>query len=125
MSAKFKWLDFKITNRCNNNCVYCQGKNDPPSASENLSFEIIRDTLQDALLENFNYMCFLGGEPSIREDIEKIIAVVGERENINLRLITNLKAFRPEMYNALFRTNSIDAEIVASFENFAFPNYKR
>ena len=122
---QFKWLDFKITNRCNNNCVYCQGKNDSPTVSEKLSFEVIRDTLIDALSAEFNYFCFLGGEPSIREDITRIINVVGEASDISLRLITNLKIYRKEMYSALFNTNSGDAEIVASFENFSCPNYKR
>ena len=125
MSAKFRWLDFKITNRCNNNCVYCQGENDPPRSSEKLSFEDIKNTLDDALRADFNYICFLGGEPSIREDITEIIKVVGEASNVNLRLITNLKIYKQEMYEALFNTNSCDVEIVASFENFSHPNYKR
>ena len=121
----FRWLDFKITNRCNNNCVYCQGENDSPNVPEKLSFEVIRDTLEDALEANFNYICFLGGEPSIRKDITEIIKVVGETPDVNLRLITNLKIYREEMYKALFDTHSCDAEIVASFENFSYPNYKR
>jgi len=121
----FRWLDFKITNRCNNNCIYCQGENDPPSASEKLSFKVIKETLEDALGANFNYICFLGGEPSIRKDITKIIMVVGKAPNVNLRLITNLKIYREEMYETLFNTESCDAEIVASFENFSYPNYKR
>ena len=125
MSAKFRWLDFKISNRCNNNCVYCQGENDPPSTSEELSFEVIKDTLDDALKANFNYICFLGGEPSIRKDITEIIKVVGNEPQVNLRLITNLKIDRKDMYKALFNTKSCDAEIVASFENFSYPNYKR
>jgi len=125
MSAKFRWLDFKITNRCNNNCVYCQGDNDPPGASEKLSFDVIKNTLNDALSAGFTYFCFLGGEPSIREDIIDIIKVIGEASDINLRLITNLKIYRKEMYEALFNTNSFDAEIVASFDNFSYPNYKR
>lgn len=29
-SYNFRWLDFKITNRCNNNCVYCGANNDLP-----------------------------------------------------------------------------------------------
>ena len=122
---QFKWLDFKITNRCNNNCVYCQGENDPPSTSEALSFKVIKDTLIDALEANFNYICLLGGEPSIREDITNIIKVVGKASHVNLRLITNLKIYRKEMYKALFNTESCDAEVVASFENFSYPNYKR
>ena len=121
----FRWLDFKVTNRCNNNCVYCQGENDPPGASEKLSFEVIRETLEDALEANFNYICFLGGEPSIRDDITEIINVVSKASNVNLRLITNLKIYREEMYEALFNTESCDAEVVTSFENLSFPNYKR
>lgn len=125
MSVKFKWLDFKITNRCNNNCVYCQGNNDLPSAPEKLSFQTIKQTLEDAISASFNYICFLGGEPSIREDISEIIRVVGQKRDLHLRLITNLKIFRKETYEALYETNSIDAEVVASFENFSYPNYKR
>jgi len=125
MSVKFKWLDFKITNRCNNSCVYCQGKNDPPSASEKLSFDVIKNCLEDALKEKFNYFCFLGGEPSIRQDIVDIINIVGKASDVNLRLITNLKIYRQDMYEALFNINSYDAEVVASFENFSYPNYKR
>jgi len=122
---QFKWLDFKITNRCNNNCVYCIGENDPPSVSENLTFKVIKETLEDALRENFTYICLLGGEPSIREDIIEMIKVVGKASHVNLRLITNLKIYRPEMYETLFNTESCDAEVVASFENFSYPNYKR
>lgn len=122
---QFKWLDFKITNRCNNNCIYCGGKNDPPSAPELLTFNVIKNTLQDALDANFNYLCFLGGEPSIRRDIVNIIKIIEKAEDIHLRIITNLKIFRKEMYQALFNTKSCDAEIVASFDNFSYPNYKR
>ncbi len=124
MKNPFKWLDFKITNRCNNSCVYCGGNNDPPSAPEKLSFETIKVTLKDALKANFNYLCFLGGEPSIRKDIVDIINVVGNAPNIHLRLITNLKIYREEIYEALFKTASCDAEIVGSFENFSYPNNK-
>jgi len=37
-SSKFRGLDFKITNRCNNFCVYYGIKNDPPSAPIRLGF---------------------------------------------------------------------------------------
>ena len=109
---KFRWLDFKITNRCNNNCLYCGVDNDPPSAPEKLSLENIKSTLEDALKVNFNYICFLGGEPSIRKDIVEIIEVVGNAPDIHLRLVTNLKTYRREIYEALFNTESCDAEIV-------------
>ena len=125
MTTQFKWLDFKITNRCNNQCVYCGGNNDPPSASELLSFPVIKSTLLDAVDANFTHLSFLGGEPSIRKDICDIINVVANIKDLNLLLITNLKEFNLKMYKSLFQTKSISAEIVASFENFSFPNYKR
>ncbi len=125
MSMRFRWLDFKITNRCNNNCIYCGGKNDPPSAPELLAYNVIKNTLQDALDAKFNYICFLGGEPSIRRDIVDIIKIIENAEDIHLRIITNLKIFRKEMYEALFSTKSCDVEIVTSFDNFSYPNYKR
>ncbi len=122
---QFKWLDFKITNRCNNNCVYCGVKNDPPSVSEKIPFHNIQKTLIDALDSKFNYICFLGGEPSIRNDIIDIINVTGKKTDLNLRLITNLKVYNKSMYHALFSTQSNNAELVASFENLSYPNYKR
>ncbi|MHA1755972.1 MAG: radical SAM protein [Promethearchaeota archaeon] len=121
----FKWLDFKITNRCNNNCTYCGGHNDPPSYPEKLSFDIIKHALEDAISENFNYICFLGGEPSIRNDIVDIINVVGSYQDVHLRLITNLKIYNKGMIHTLFNTSCKDVEVVASFENFSYPNYKK
>ena len=120
-----KWLDFKITNRCNNNCVYCGVKNDSPSAPEKIPFETIEKTLIDTLDSKFNYICFLGGEPSIRRDIVDVIKVVANEPDLHLRLITNLKVFNESMYHSLFSTSSNDAELVASFENISYPNYKR
>ncbi len=121
----FKWLDFKITNRCNNHCVYCGVKNDPPNAPEALPFSTVKSALEDALGARFTFICFLGGEPSIRENITDIIGIVGKIPDVHLRLITNLKRYHPEMYATLFETASCDAQVVASFENFAAPNYKR
>ncbi|KKL71005.1 hypothetical protein LCGC14_2099230, partial [marine sediment metagenome] len=54
-----------------------------------------------------------------------IINVTGNKPDLHLRLITNLKVFNNSMYRALFSTLSNDAEIVASFENLSYPNYKR
>ena len=122
---QFKWLDFKVTNRCNNNCVYCGVKNDAPSTPEKIPFKNIEKTLIEAINSKFNYICFLGGEPSIRKDIADIINVTGNKPDLHLRLITNLKVFNNSMYRALFSTLSNDAEIVASFENLSYPNYKR
>ena len=122
---QFKWLDFKITNRCNNNCVYCGVKNDPPSSPEKISFYNIKKTLIDAIDLKFNYICFLGGEPSIRKQIVDIINVVGNEPDLHLRLVTNLKVYNNSMYNAFFSTQSKDAEIVSSLENLSYPNYKR
>ncbi len=113
MDYKFRWLDFKITNRCNNNCVYCGVENDPLSTPEKLPFNVIKNTLIDAMEEDFNYICFLGGEPSIRDDITDIINVVSKNPKVHLRLITNLKIFNEDTLRKFVR-NLVIRKVLSS-----------
>ncbi|MFX0001199.1 MAG: hypothetical protein ACFE88_13890 [Candidatus Hermodarchaeota archaeon] len=55
MQEEFRWFDFKITNRCNNNCVYYRVEHDIPTVIENLYCSIIESALQDAILKD-NYI---------------------------------------------------------------------
>jgi len=113
MDYKFRWLDFKITNRCNNSCVYCGVENDPLSTPEKLPFNVIKNTLIDAMEEDFNYICFLGGEPSIRDDITDIINVVSKNPKVHLRLITNLKIFNEDTLRKFVR-NLVIRKVLSS-----------
>jgi len=121
----FKWLDFKITNRCNNNCIYCGVNQDPPGAKDILSADIIAKTLDHALNIGFSHFALLGGEPSLRNDFNILLKPLQKGSRFNtLMIITNLLTFNENMYNECFKTNSETAQIVVSLDNLKSPNYK-
>lgn len=120
----FKWLDFKITNRCNNNCIYCGVCHDPPTHSETLSMVDIKNAISDAISLRFTHFALLGGEPSIREDIDKVFSVFENCRQVTLVLITNGLVFNERMYRALFNSGAGITNIVYSFDSFKKPNYK-
>ena len=120
----FKWLDFKITNRCNNNCIYCGVNHDPPSHPEILSLANIQNAIFDAISLGFTHIALLGGEPSIREDIEKVFSTLKKCPQITLMAITNGLVYKERMYNALFNSGAGVAKIVHSFDSFNKSNYK-
>jgi molybdenum cofactor biosynthesis enzyme MoaA len=122
----FKWLDFKITNRCNNKCIYC-GHQDPPFASEIVPGERIRKSLYDALELGFTHFALLGGEPSLRENFSQIVKPLQDSSHTkaeSIMVITNMLRFNEEMYRSIFCTNSKHAQVVASIDNLKEPNYK-
>lgn len=120
----FKWLDFKITNRCNNKCYYCGVKHDLPLAPEILTVEEITTTISDAISANFTHIALLGGEPSIREDVEKLFLPFSEQPDITLLVITNGLVFNKNLYEAAFESGAGTVKIIQSFDNFRKPNYK-
>ncbi len=121
----FRWLDFKITNRCNRKCVYCGVPHDPPGAPEILSTETIRDTLSVALGSGFTHFALLGGEPSLRDSLETIFgAFRGGPRARSVIAITNGVVFNESLYRNLFDTDAESATLVFSFDSFQKPNYK-
>jgi len=121
----FKWLDFKITNRCNNNCVYCGVKHDPPNSPELLSNTQITNALYDAISLDFTHFAFLGGEPSIRKNISKIFYPFKSAKHATVLVITNGLVFNENMYRSAFESNAKNVKIVVSFDSFYKPNYKK
>lgn len=120
----FRWLDFKITNRCNNNCVYCGVDHDPPSSSEVLSSSDINRAIIDALSLGFTHFALLGGEPSIREDINEILSSFKNCPEITLLIITNGLVFNQKMCKSAYASGAGTVKIVYSFDSFNVPNYK-
>lgn len=121
----FKWLDFKISNRCNNNCRYCCNQ-DPPEYEEKLSSESISNTIRDAVQLNFTHFAFLGGEPSIRENVDQLFTPLHEhdKEVQSVMAITNMHVFNANLYRAIYQSKAIHAQIVASIDSLKEPNYK-
>ncbi|MHA1230065.1 MAG: radical SAM protein [Candidatus Helarchaeota archaeon] len=123
--SSFKWLDFKITNRCNNKCMYCGVKQDPPGAKDVLNAETIAKTLDNALNIGFSHFALLGGEPSLRNDFDILLKPLQKGSRFNtLMIITNLLIFNERMYCECFKTNSDIAQIVVSLDSLKIPNYK-
>ena len=124
-SLNFGWLDFKITNRCNNRCTYCGVEQDPPTAQEKIPIEAIIQTNKAAMELGFTYFAFLGGEPSLRQNWNAIFKPFTEkRNNCHLLVITNMKHFNEELYRALFGSKAASAYLVASIDRLTMPNYK-
>jgi MoaA/NifB/PqqE/SkfB family radical SAM enzyme len=121
----FKWLDFKITNRCNRRCVYCGVSHDSPNAPELLPSEAIARALKEALEVGFTHFALLGGEPSLREDIQTIFGPFhGTLKPKSLMVITNGVRFNEELYRSLFSSDAEEAILVFSMDSFSRPNYK-
>lgn len=120
----FKWLDFKITNRCNNRCIYCGVQHDHPSAPEVLSIDEITMALSDAINLGFTHFALLGGEPSIRANIDHVFSPFDGSHGINLLVITNGLQYNQKMCEAAFKSGASEVKIICSFDSFASPNYK-
>lgn len=119
------WLDFKITNRCNNNCVYCGVKHDKVTVTELVPMNCIIDTVKSALKTGFKNFAFLGGEPTVRENVEELFTAFQSCDNVNVLVVTNGLAFNESMVNAAFECGANNVNIVQSVDSFAMPNYKR
>lgn len=118
----FKWVDFKITNRCNNKCRYCGVVHDSIDSDEILTTKEIKDTISDSL--KFTHFAFLGGEPSIRENVEDIFSVLETNFKSNVMVITNGLIYNEKLYIALFESEAANSKIIYSFDSFNKPNFK-
>lgn len=121
----FKWLDFKVTNRCNNKCLYCGVKQDPISESEKLPLTSVVAAVEDAIDIGFTHFALLGGEPSVRADITDILSsFYGKKRVHTVMVISNMLVFNEMMYRKLFGSNSENATLVASIDSLVSPNNK-
>jgi molybdenum cofactor biosynthesis enzyme MoaA len=119
-----KWLDFKITNRCNNNCVYCGVSHDNVNSKELIPINIITETIKSAVSLGFTNFALLGGEPSIRENIEKLFTAFEGCKNVNVLIITNGLEFNEQLVHTAFSCGAGNVHMVQSFDSFVMPNYK-
>jgi MoaA/NifB/PqqE/SkfB family radical SAM enzyme len=119
------WLDFKITNRCNNNCVYCGVKHDKVTETELVSMNFLVETVKSALKIGFKNFAFLGGEPTVRENVETLFTAFDKPVDANVLIITNGLVFNENLVESAFACQAKNVYIVQSFDNFETPNYKR
>lgn len=122
---KFKWLDFKITNRCNDHCTYCGVEHDSPTAPERVSSKALSKTILEAKELGFTHFAFLGGEPSLRNDFPILMKPLQMGDKVDtVMVITNMLLFNETMYKAVFQTRAKKAHITASIDSLTEPNYK-
>jgi len=89
---KVNYLRVSVTERCNFRCHYCMP--DKPFSwvpKENLlSFEDLFLFIKAAMDEGINKVRITGGEPLLREDLDKFIAMIyNHNKDVDLALTTN------------------------------------
>jgi len=120
------WLDFKITDRCNNNCTYCFDKHISPSSKEKLNSLIIKKCLEHSIKIGFKKIALFGGEPSLRDDLNYIINDLSlpHKNDITLFFISNGVNFKPEVIETIFDSKFKYVVYVQSLDSLKSPNYK-
>lgn len=120
------WLDFKITDRCNNNCTYCFDKHISPNSKEKLNSLIIKKCLEHSIKVGFKKIALFGGEPSLRDDLHFIINNLSlpHKNDITLFFISNGVNFNHEVIETIFNSKFKHVVYVQSLDSLKSPNYK-
>lgn len=87
MKERLPKLDLNVTNRCNFRCAHCAFDSGIAKMPE-LSLEEIATILKDTKELGGERFDITGGEPLLREDIEKIISI-GKSLGYKIELVTN------------------------------------
>lgn len=126
--AIHRWLDFKVTARCNNyarKCGYCDVPVVAPTTRDVLSLDVIHRVLLDARALGFDTFWILGGEPTLRGDAAEILDPLCDDPRVTVTVVTNGKAHNPDLYRAVFATRARRACIQVSLDTLKPNNLKR
>ncbi len=91
------WLDFELTERCNNACLHCninRPANDREAKAREMSTEDIRDILAEAADMGCLTVRFTGGEPLLREDFEDVY-LRARKLGLRVMIFTNATLITP------------------------------
>jgi len=82
---RINYLRISVTDRCNLRCRYCMPEEGVPLLPKQalLSFEEIADVVRAGAKLGIDKVRFTGGEPLLRHEITKLVAMVAEIENIS------------------------------------------
>jgi len=122
-----RWLDFKVTNRCNcaaRRCDYCDVPVDLPAAPERLPLALVHQTLVDARRLGFDTFWILGGEPSIRADVHHVVEPLADDRELRITIVTNGRIPNWTMVDSLFATRAQRACVQVSLDSLARENPK-
>jgi cyclic pyranopterin phosphate synthase len=108
MNRPLRDLRISVTDRCNFRCVYCMpkdvfGPNYPFIArAETLSFEEITRLARIFAQHGVHKLRLTGGEPLVRREIERLVAMLAEVDGIDdIALTTNGSLLSPKKARAL------------------------
>ncbi|WP_095176380.1 MULTISPECIES: radical SAM/SPASM domain-containing protein [Blautia] len=117
MKRTLEHVYINITNRCNNNCLYCfQGKKE--NITE-LTYNELIDVFAQLKEMNVNRVTLSGGEPTVHPNFFDIIRAL-EEKNIEVNVLTNA-LFDKEVRN--FINNSNINKIYVSLDGTGIENY--
>jgi cyclic pyranopterin phosphate synthase len=128
-------LRISVTDRCNFRCVYCMPKEvfgpDHPflPREQLLSFEEISRLARISVTHGVKKIRLTGGEPLVRRDIEKLVAMLAGLPDLDLTMTTNgsLLAKKAQALKAAglqrvtVSLDSLDERVFAAMNDVDFP----
>lgn len=100
ITPEFLWLE--TTAACSNRCKFCDIGNQTPSARALTPAEV-ESTLRDPLFRRLRFVVVSGGEPTLRPDLEAVLASV-HRAAPAARIVLSTSAAQPERLLRAVRT---------------------
>jgi radical SAM protein with 4Fe4S-binding SPASM domain len=94
LSAPYR-MDLAITYHCNNKCLHCYAGG--PRETKELTTEEWRKVMDKLLKLGIPHVVFTGGEPTLRDDLPKLVAYTQEIGLVS-GLVTNGRRLREESY---------------------------
>ncbi|MGZ4397563.1 MAG: GTP 3',8-cyclase MoaA, partial [Gaiellaceae bacterium] len=134
LSRPLRDLRISVTDRCNFRCVYCMPKEVFGRRyrflprEELLSFEEIARLVRVFATLGVRKVRITGGEPLVRRDLERLVAMLAELGGLDLALTTN-GSLLPQKADALARAglkrltvslDSLDEAVFASMNDVGF-----
>lgn len=92
-------ISIEILQRCPNRCIYCSSHSNP-QATHIISFEIIKNIIDDAKNLGCKTVCLSGGEPFLHPQILDIISYIAKKQLI-CYVYTSGIYMKDEVYSSL------------------------
>lgn len=92
-------ISIEILQRCPNRCIYCSSHSNP-QATHIISFEIIKNIIDDAKSLGCKTVCLSGGEPFLHPQILDIISYIAKQQLI-CYVYTSGIYMKNEVYSSL------------------------
>lgn len=114
-------VGINLTNRCNQQCIYCEiGKHHPSSGKKTLSVDDLIWIIDQMALNKIHRMALCGGEPFLFTGIIEVVAYA-HKNNIRCSITSNGMTIHMLKDNELDVLRECNAEINISVDSFQEP----